>query len=395
MVDLRLARINERLTGTFCVAPWSVYLTNPDGTTGLCCINRSFNRSADDNWRSHESLNVAKHNMLSGSHVKGCEKCYQQEINGIRSMREDYNDLMLDSLDLSRLEDQDYTDKLWFDLSLGRTCNQKCRICGPHNSTGWNKDAKALGDDSWLHTAVPYSHRDEHQLNIGDIINAMHQARHSFYVELKGGEPLQMVTVKTLLDAMIRHDLHLKTAELRFITNGTLYDDSIIDMLKHFPDINLGISIDAVGELHSYTRGSNLPWQTCVESWRYLRRLPNVRTSRVANTIYIYNIFGISDLRQWARSEFGQDVGMADAILHRPGYLSAEILSTDLLQLARDLLAVDDPLYQTISGWMSRNENDSESLLLSREQFKTFTHRLDKIRNQRCLDLIPQLAQLL
>ena len=381
------------LGDTFCVAPWTVHLVNPDGTTGLCCINQKLRHDivTGGPWTDSSVLHDAKKSMLNGSPVHGCEKCYDHEAVQRRSMRQDYNDLFGERLNLRHLRDPRYNETSLFDLSLGTTCNQKCRICGPHYSTGWIRDAKQLTHLEWAHTNFATDGMSDAR-DLVEIIESMARCANPIHVELKGGEPLYMAPVRALLTAMIEKGIHLNTAELKFITNGTQHDMHLLDLLARFPAVNIGISIDATEAVYEYVRGSNLTWEECVEKWRRLRQLPNVTTLRLCNTIYAYNIFDLRRLRTWAMAELGADTQMADAILHRPSYMQVDVLPRPLLTVAAEMLAADDPIRPYIIRCI--NSEPHEDKTVDRQRFVEFTRQLDAVRGESCAEVIPQLAPL-
>jgi len=322
--------------------------------------------------------------MESGMPVIGCEKCYATEASGHQSLRMIYNELM-------PAEPSSDTDVSWFDLSLGNKCNQACRICGPHNSTGWLADMDGLRDLEWAHVnRVRVTRPVVDGLDkIGEIISLMDASPPGFTIELKGGEPLYMDANRRLLSMMVERGLHRRTGQLRIMTNGTVADAELVSLLSRFDDINLAISIDAVGGLHCYTRGLNVPWDECLRRWDRLRRMPNVRGLRIANTIYAYNAFGMGRLAEWKDSELGTDVPMANAVLHRPDYLGLSVLTPGMRRAAMVDLPDDHPALPHLS----RQEDGSEPRL--RERFRLFTGRLDAIRGESLVDLVPELAPLM
>jgi len=379
------------ISKTFCAAPWTVHCINADGTTGVCCVNNTGLTQTRDHYSFNQSAAIKKlkADMLQGQTASGCEKCYDTEAAGLYSLRNHYNDATSHLLDMDRLRDDGYENRTWYDLSLGNKCNQKCRICGPYNSTAWTKDAKAVQDLEWTH--VNWRQLDAASIDsagaIPHILQSMKAARDPFTVELKGGEPLLMESSRQLLGDMIRHGLHEKTAELRIITNGTVHDDQLMSMLGEFPRIDMAISVDATGKLHEYTRGSNISWDDCRRSWSRLRGLPNLSRMRISNTIYAYTAFNLADLRVWVRSEFGADTSMADAMLHKPRYLHVNILPQHLRLQAADLLTTSDRMQAIIS-----RDRDIGDMVKLHDQFRQYTLRLDRLRGENLVNLVPELA---
>lgn len=370
---------------TYCAAPWSVHTVNANGTVGVCCVNHHAVSHDRASLMAGDAMAAMRSDMLAGRQARGCEKCYATEAAGGTSLRHIYNH----ELDRSGNERTD-EDMLWFDLSMGNKCNQKCRICGPHNSTGWLRDLRDLEDLTWSHvnTANARVHVDNGDM-VEEILALMTSASRRFTVELKGGEPLYIDSARRLLRTMVMNGLHWKTETLRIITNGTVIDDEMMSLLRAFDSIDLGISIDAVGELHAYTRGTGVPWDECRRRWAALCALPRVRKVRICNTIYAYNVFGMGRLADWVQSEFGDEVSMANAVLFRPSYLSVRMLPRSLRLRAANGLTEEHPAHAVLHG---EDDPDAET---NRLRFREFTHRLDLLRGESLLDLVPQLAMVM
>lgn len=365
---------------SFCAAPWRVHNINANGTASMCCINLSVVAADRRSLLEDPAMAKAMAAMSSGEPVDGCGKCYDAEAAGGTSLRMIYNDLLGERDGIG-----------WFDLSLGNKCNQRCRICGPHNSTAWIPDAEAMSDITWTHlrTRMPLGPIVDGTSHVDAVIADMRAAEDGFTVELKGGEPLYMGASLTLLRRMVDEGLHHRTGELRIITNGTASDGGILDLLGCFPRIDLAISVDAVGPLHAYTRGSRLSWDECLGRWDALASLPNIRNLRIANTIYAYTAFGLGRLSEWKDSMFGADVSMANAVLRDPRYLGLSVLTDGMRQRALSGLPDDHPASHQL-----RSPSVPEDVML-RERFAGFTRRLDAIRGESMASLVPQLAPLL
>ena len=393
-------QLQRMISETFCAAPWTVYCVNANGTAAVCCVNQQHKVPVDQHQQllSSDRLQQIKQQMLAGHRVSGCEKCYSNEAAGIRSLRQHYNDYTGPALDTTQLTNRDYEARVWYDLSLSNLCNQKCRICGEFNSTAWHKDAVSLRDltRSQHHGKTLGPHTDTVLIHshsaIPHVIHSMQQSPAPFTIELKGGEPLYMQTSADLLQQMVDLGLHEHTAELRIMTNGTQSDPRIIQLLSLFPAVNMSLSIDAVGRLHEYTRGTNLTWDQCRHSWQQLLTLSNIKTLRVSNTIYAYTVLALPELIHWVSAEFGSSVRMSHSMLYKPEFLRANLVSTELRLGVLQSLGHNHSLSQALT---QESSDSADTVALQRQQFKIYTQRLDQLRGESLLDLVPQLAPLL
>ena len=383
---------------TFCAAPWATLTVNPNDTVGLCCMNRSVSAptSQIQSFYASDTITAIKQNMLSGRPSAACEVCYFKESSGQKtSNRQLYNQQLSQHLDRSRLPDMPYENRLHYDLSLSNKCNQKCRICGPNFSTHWFKDAESPVDLSWSH--VNHNHASQKLYTgaalIPVILKSMQSATAPFIVELKGGEPLYNDETFDLLSSMVSLGLDQRCASLKIITNGTAYSAEMLDLLAQFPSLDLEISIDATGKLHEYTRGTSMSWDQCRQKWAVLISTLQLQQVLILNTIYAYNAFEQGNLRRWAKAEFGTAVRLCDVLLHGPRYLSLNILPEDMLLQAADTMPDNMELKQKISQGLPLLDHDE--LQVCRSQFAVFTKRLDQLRGEYLLDLVPELAPML
>jgi 4Fe-4S single cluster domain len=389
------------ISSTFCPAPWAISCVNANNTVGLCCLNHHHNIKTTDqtSFSAHEQLDAIKQSMLRGKPIQGCDRCYIEESNNFQSLRQKYIRDFLPSLDLNRLAEKTYQNVVYFDLSLESKCNQKCRICGPYNSTAWLKDAAQLFDLEWSHVnhMMHAQPSDDTDMRVQQILHTMQATDDDIQIELKGGEPLYMDSVHDLLAGMVRLGIHQRTSWVRIFTNGTQYEQKLLDMLAQFPALNLAISIDAVGKLHEYTRGSNISWDDCRRRWNRLLELPNIKRLKVSNTIYAYNLHDVGNLHAWARSEFGPDVLIANSILHSPPMLRNTLLPQHWRTAAAN--SIDSEEFGGLVDYLHKpigpEEFGNQSLQQVRDRFRIYTARLDQIRNESFRDLVPELAGML
>ena len=80
-------------------------------------------------------------------------------------------------------------------------------------------------------------------------------------------------------------------------------------------------------------------------------------------------------------------------LLHGPRYLSLNILPEDMLLQAADTMPDNMELKQKISQGLPLLDHDE--LQVCRSQFAVFTKRLDQLRGEYLLDLVPELAPML
>jgi len=77
-------------------------------------------------------------------------------------------------------------------------------------------------------------------------------------LRLIGGEPMLIKEIIATLRRLIEHG-HSKTIGLTTVTNGTVFNEEFCELLSHFKQAIMGISVDGVGAIDDYIR-SNSNW---------------------------------------------------------------------------------------------------------------------------------------
>jgi len=157
---------------TFCILPWIHFATRPNGDMRLCCsANASgagenhtvglvknekgqpanFGRETPMSAWNNEYMKDVRLTMLEGKIPASCSKCIAEESRGVASKRIwETGSWMEDGIDVEELikqtkEDGTVPEKLvYLDLRLGHTCNLKCVMCSPHDSSQWVGDHKKI-----------------------------------------------------------------------------------------------------------------------------------------------------------------------------------------------------------------------------------------------------------
>ena len=335
MTDKKTEIINiiEEKTGskTFCVLPWIHFATRPNGDMRLCCSANASGAGTDhtvglvknerglpanfgnskplEAW-NNEYMRSVRLTMLDGKIPNSCTKCIQEEDKGIVSKRmwETYT-WMNDGIDLEELvRDTDYDgsipDKLvYLDLRLGHTCNIKCIMCSPHDSSRWVQDYDKLMKRDIIPIVREQMSWDKDSFNNTWYENPdfwdqiYEQIPNLKQVYFAGGEPLMIKEHKRFLEEIIKRGYSDKIL-IRYNSNGLLLDDETIDMWKHFKRVKFAMSIDATDERNYYIRYPS-EWDTIVKNLHKLDNTPDNIQVSIATAIQILNIKHLPDFAKW------------------------------------------------------------------------------------------------
>lgn len=455
-LNLFKQQLEDQATATFCILPWIHMATRPNGDMRLCCSANASGAGNDhtigivkDNIGKHinfanttpmeawnsEYMRSVRRTMMDGKKPASCTKCFDEEDKGVVSKRMwetgSWIERGIDVADLLNNTHQDgrYKEQLkYLDLRLGHTCNIKCVMCSPHDSSKWVKDWKVL----------------EPQLENPDVKRQMQWDKNNFnnkwheneifwndlykqipYLEevyFAGGEPLMIAEHKKFIEEIIRQGYQDKI-RLRYNTNGILIDNELIELWKHFEKVKVGVSIDAAGARNNYIRHPT-NWDIVERNLHMLDNTPDNIHPSIATAIQIFNIKHLPDFVHWKYTQDFRKVnteiikgikaggGLINMhLLYIPTFLSIQILPKQDKEEIRDTFNLFKSwLYNNYTqdtdfweknpyGWrrweaiLNHMDAADKSDLLP--GFKEYVNKLDAIRNLDAKKVFPELAHLL
>ena len=443
---------------TFCVLPWIHFATRPNGDMRLCCsanasgakdgvydaglvknekgVPANFGRETPMSAWNNEYMKDVRLTMLEGKIPASCSKCIAEESRGVASKRIwETGSWMEDGIDIEELikqteEDGTVPEKLvYLDLRLGHTCNLKCVMCSPHDSSQWVGDHKKI-------YPIFENHLLKNQLvwNRKEFNNFWHE-NPEFWKEMyaqipnlkqvyfAGGEPLMIREHKWFLEEIIRQGYADKIL-IRYNTNGLLVDDEIIDLWKQFKKVKVGFSIDAIGDRNYYIRYPS-DWATIEKNLHKLDNTPDNIQVSIATAIQILNIKHLADFAKWKITQNFKKVNLENTVggiqagggiinmhlLYMPTYLSIKLLPPeDKAEVRRSFAELANWLHanyrqdedfwkQNPYGWKRwqgiLNFMDSEDHTDQLPAFKEYIEKLEAIRDTDFKATFPELAHLL
>lgn len=255
----------------FCNTPWYEAHIYWDGSLGICCqesrklsITHNIKTTSLVDWFNSAPVIEFRKSLLSNTPTDICSSCYHEERAGGTSRRHRSNQKSAiftkiafeNSFDQSpsrrHFTDNGYTDTLPIDLhiDLGNYCNLACKTCYSSASStiavqnvrwGVEEDRQYLGTD-WTKDFVVWNRFLNELLTIPKLKN----------IHLMGGETLLTSRFEELVDFMIQHNRF--DVCFSFVTNGTVYNQTLIDKLKSFTRIGIEVSIETVTKHNDYIR---------------------------------------------------------------------------------------------------------------------------------------------
>jgi organic radical activating enzyme len=259
---------------------------------------------------NNEYMRSVRTTMLSGNIPSSCSKCFEEESQGVASKRVwETGSWVEDGIDIEDLVEQTADDGtvpgklVYLDLRLGHTCNLKCIMCSPHDSSRWVADHKKVFP-LLTHQEVKSQLRwdrksfDNKWHENPDFWKEMYaQIPNLKQVYFAGGEPLMIKEHKMFLEEIIRRGYADKIL-VRYNTNGLLIDEEIIDLWTKFKKVKVGFSIDALEDRNYYIRYPS-DWATIEKNLQRLDNTPSNIQVSIATAIQILNIKHLPELAKW------------------------------------------------------------------------------------------------
>lgn len=452
-------KIIEEKTGssTFCALPWIHVATRPNGDARLCCgsnasqatkgimdaglvkkengLPANFGKETLQSAWNNDYMKSVRKTMLEGNIPESCAKCFEEESNGIASKRiwETYY-WYNENLNLQQLVEDTQADGTvppvirYLDLRLGHTCNLKCVMCTPHDSSRWTQDYDQLISKTQSPIILQQIHWDKNTFDNfwyekpelwEEIFDQIPNIQQLYFA---GGEPLMIKEHKRFLEEIVKRGYADKIT-LRYNSNGVLVDDPIIELWSKFKEVRFAFSIDAVGNRNYYIRYP-VSWEETVAALKKLDNTPDNIKVGIACAVQIFNIKHIIDFAKWKIQQnfkkinkfevFGIEAGggiLNMHLLYIPTFLSARVLpKADKDQLVKDFAEFkkwlwdnyrqdDDFWKHNPNGW-NRWESILKFVLAEDHShllpdFKEYIKNLDSIRRTNAKIIFPELEHLL
>ena len=264
----------------FCNSPWYELQIYWDGSLGFCCqehhklypdeLSNHYNakQMSIAEWFDSEPMRRARLGMFGSAPNSICRRCYLEQDQSGSSRRHrcnqksviftktNFEESYQQSPGLAKFElssnNQGAYDGLPIDLhiDLGNYCNLACKMCRPQASSAiaaqevkWgNLEAKQYIGTDWTRDTVAWNRILDELATIPDLHN----------IHFMGGETLITSKFEDFVDYMIlkgRTDLNFS-----FVTNGTTFNETLLNKLKKFNRVGIEVSIETITEHNSYQR---------------------------------------------------------------------------------------------------------------------------------------------
>lgn len=210
-------------------------------------------------WYSSEPMRQARERMFSSDRWNFCNRCWYEEQVGTSSrrhrsnqksviFRENFQDSFEQSPGYPKFTDPNFAGMpIDLHVDLGNYCNLACKMCNPEASSRIASQHKIwkMSDSvpvDWTTDQAAWERFLAELVTIPGLKN----------LHFMGGETLIQPRFEECIDYLIAKN---KTDVcISFVTNGTVYKESIVKKLKLFPRGGIEVSIESTGPSNAYTR---------------------------------------------------------------------------------------------------------------------------------------------
>lgn len=400
------------MSDTFCINLYKGVRCTNSGNMGICCKSEMLLSDNGEYCKidTHDFLQAMnstlaqeiRRDLENGIKHENCKKCWDEEADGFPSKRILDNKRSLDNWGQEFIDDK-IVEPVFVELNLGSFCNLKCRTCGPWSSSRWIQEEFDL-----LQLRGEPVNREDYmkevktwQGNYSDDSPAWENIRKNLSsykeIDIYGGEPFLVSRQWEILQESI--DLgYAKNQVLHFNTNGTQYNPEHIELLKHFKEVRISLSIDAIEEKFEYMRHP-ANW---VEVSNNIQLFLNLQKEYAHISVTACVTIGILNVMYLPETiEHFNSIGLDyhTNMLHQPEYYNIRNIPENAKEVIIEKLESSkskfqsnldrDRLEQLCEILRKSNPNKTEW-----EKFILYTKYKDKLRNEIFATTFPELYSL-
>lgn len=257
------------LKTNFCPSPWIHMKITHSGNFEFC---RWADQRTNINIRDHTPqeffqthMAPVRADMLQGRPMSACHECYDMEQHHKVSGRQ--RQLLKTGVTLDSFEKSLRSSPYWpafeesnatagatdltpvdWQIDLGNYCNSACIYCAPESSSRLAQEFKKL---KILQIEPVPTWANSPDL-IDRLVHSLVSTQHLAYLHFLGGETLITPAFKIILEKLLAAGLN--QVHIGFTTNLTVWDQTIVDLLRQFEHVHLGMSVECFHPVNDYVR---------------------------------------------------------------------------------------------------------------------------------------------
>ena len=307
---------------TFCRYPWNHNYVHTNGKMRLCCttiqdipsdngytVFDASKHSLDDYWNS-ERMREIRRKMIAGEKVRDCERCYEQEAQGIKSLR---NTAGRNEF-IAGTQSDGFFDKkaTTMQLQFGNICNLKCKMCSQMYSHMNGLELKEMGtkNPQWLHWVKEQGANVNNWTNELGIKQEWYKNKNLKYKMFKhisenikqltviGGEPTLIPEFYEIFEYCESKGT-LNRLSVTIVTNLTNTNQKLTKWLPKLKNWSIWASVDGIAERTEYIRYPS-KWKKINDSLNFYKSmLGDNGHITLSPAVQLLNIDQLDDLAKW------------------------------------------------------------------------------------------------
>lgn len=343
---------------TFCSSPWFHMRITSDGSFEACRWGQSENKFHKNNYDNIKNIppdvwfqtqmGKFRKELISdnGFDTGVCDECYKMEKHGKISGRQ--RQLLKTGIQDTEIFDKTFASSPWisefkktatntpsslfpqdWQIDLGNLCNSGCVMCHPMSSSFLETEFKKIGilnkkqPTSWVRNPKA----------LENFFSCIDKSPKISYMHFIGGEPLIIPAFKQILNRLVDNGLN-ENITVGFTTNLTVWDEELANILKQFPNLNIGLSVECLDHVNDYIRyGSNISTvKSILDKWRDLSKDFSGWLVQIRTTPTLLSIEKLHTIYEYAW-ENNMSVESCN-FLENPDFLRPTVLPTEYRNLA-------------------------------------------------------------
>ena len=309
------------MTDTFCNYPWKHNYIHTNGKIRLCCAtiqdipsNNKYTvfdaskHSIEEYWNS-DRMREIRRKMIAGEKIRDCERCYEQESQGVKSLRDSRIGNLIENTDA------DGTYKLpanTMQLQMGNICNLKCKMCSQMYSHMNGLELKEMKEKNprWFHWV------QEQGANVNNWTNELgikqewyknknlkykmfkHISENIEQITIIGGEPTLIPEFYEIFEYCESKGT-LGNLAITLVTNLTNTNPKLTKWLPKLKSWQIWASVDGVAERTEYIRFPS-KWEKINDSLNFYKSIMhNNGGITLSPAVQLLNIDQLDDLVKW------------------------------------------------------------------------------------------------
>lgn len=385
-----------------CALPWVHAQIETTGDVQLCCVARHtqgsigniHQQSLDQIFQSGRMHGI-REQMLRGEWPDDCAPCREREVMRLSSFRHASNKTHAAVFEKLQNGAPPSPALRSLDLRLNNVCNFRCRFCYGFASTRWYSEHNLVFPDK------PISEKYQGFDRLASFWEDFDRLAPGLEtIHLAGGEPLIIDAHYRLLEKLIA--IGRTDVRLQYDTNLSRLQFKhwdVIDLWKHFPHLEISMSLDGAGQRGEYIRDGLCYQQWLQNARRVQRELPHAERS-LHFVVCIFNVLDLADhFKAILEGNFVEPGRVMLTFLQWPEHLSVQVLKPELKANAEknllEFLKSDYPFVPEaraqIEALIDFMKAEDLYSIYGRD-FADRTLLLDAARGQDALKMFPELA---